>query len=67
VTVTDYEAGWSYAHGKPGRYIVSSSFNVDGKPYKLSHECNNPEVGRRALMAREADIIDPLVREDEAA
>lgn len=67
MAVTDYEADCVYANGKPGRYIVSSSFNVDGKPYKLSHECNNPEVGRRILMEREADIIDPPARDSEAA
>lgn len=65
--VTDYEPDCVRVDGKPGRYIVSSSFNVDGKPYKLAYECNNPAFGRRVLNEREADIIDPPTREKEAA
>ena len=67
MAVTDYTSSFEYANGKPGRYVVTTSFELDGQPFKLSHECNNPEVGRRILMEREADIIDPPARESEAA
>jgi len=40
----------------------SEQRGYEGRPYVLSHECNNPEVGRRILYEREADILDPPAR-----
>lgn len=57
--ITNYKAGHRYADGKPGRYVMHVEFEFQGRPYVLEHECNNPEVGRRILFEREADIIDP--------
>jgi len=60
--VKNYVAEQDYANGKPGRYVLRISFEYEGRPYVLSHECNNPEVGRRILYEREADILDPPAR-----
>lgn len=57
--VTNYKADCRYAAGRPGRYVMSVEFDFGGKSHAFSHECNNPEVGRRILFEREADIIDP--------
>jgi len=60
--VKNYKATQRYAYGKPGRYVLHVEFELDGKPYILEHECNNPETGRRILFEREADIVDPPAR-----
>lgn len=60
--VTNYKATHRYADGRtPGRYVCHVSFDFQGKPYVLEHECNNPQVGNRILASRYADIVDPPV------
>jgi len=58
--ITDYDAGHRYADGKPGRYVCFSSFVIDGITHSIEHECNNPEVGRWAVWARENEILRRL-------
>lgn len=59
--IKDYKATQRYANGKPGRYVCHVSFEYQGKPYVIEHECNNPLHGQAVLESRYANIVDPPV------